>query len=207
MTNLKDIAEQTVDIYQRNAEAWDQQRSKVLFEKHWLDRLLEVLPAQPSILDVGCGAGDPIADYLIKSGASVTGIDAASSMVDICKSRFSQYSWHTIDMRELSLNQAFDGIIAWDSFFHLTPTEQTAVLDRFIKHLKPGGAMLITIGDEAGEVLGAVNGETVYHSSLAPDEYKQRLINAGFGQVETKLVDLSCAEHSILFASDFRESY
>ena len=104
-----------------------------------------------------------------------------------------------MDMRELAFDNKFDGIIAWDSFFHLKPDEQRSTLQRFIQHLRPGGALLLTVGDEAGEVLGTVEGEAVYHSSLSPEEYKRILSSAGFKNVEMVLRDEIC-DRSVLLA-------
>jgi hypothetical protein len=62
---------------------------------------------------------------------------------------------------------------------------------------------LLAIGDEAGEVLGAVNGQQVYHSSLDPHEYAQILLAAGFPHVTIALGDKKCGEHSELRASGY----
>ena len=106
-------------------------------------------------------------------------------------------------MRALSLPQAFDGIVAWDSFYHLNPDEQRRTLGRFCRHLNPGGALLLTVGDEAGEVLGVVDGEPVYHASLAPDEYRAILGAAGFSDITIVVRDETCGDHSILLASGY----
>ncbi len=151
------------------------------------------------MLDVGCGAGEPISKYLIEQACSVTGIDSSPAMIDICKSRFSDEEWIVMDMRELALDKQFDGIAAWDSFFHLKPDEQRGTLQRFIQHLRPGGALLLTVGHEAGEVLGTVEGEAVYHSSLSPQEYKHILGSAGFKDVEMSLEDETC-DRTVLLA-------
>jgi hypothetical protein len=35
----------------------------------------------------------------------------------MCKDRFPDQQWVVADMRVLSLDRRFDGILAWDSFF------------------------------------------------------------------------------------------
>ena len=42
---------------------------------------------------------------------------------------------------------------------------------------------MLTIGNKAGEVTGQVGGETVYHASLAPDEYREILESLGFPDI------------------------
>jgi SAM-dependent methyltransferase len=154
------------------------------------------------LLDVGCGAGEPISNYLIEQNYAVTGIDASPAMIEICESRFPEEAWLVMDMRELHLNRQFDGIVAWDSFFHLDPNEQRSALRSFIRHLRPGGALLLTVGDEAGEVLGSVEGEAVYHSSLAQQEYEQILGSAGFKDIEMILNDEIC-DRTVLLAKQY----
>jgi hypothetical protein len=108
-------------------------------------------------------------------------------------------------MRKLSLPEKYQGIIAWDSFFHLNPGEQRTVIGLFLHHLAPRGALLLTIGDKEGEVLGKVNGQQVYHSSLAPQEYTALLLAAGFRDLRYTLCDPSCGGHSVLLASQYVE--
>ena len=60
--------------------------------------------------------------------------------------------------------------------------------------------MLLTVGDKEGEVLGQVEGEEVYHSSLDPLEYKRIFSSAGFSEVEYVAQDQQCGLRSILLA-------
>ena len=201
MPNFREIHDQTFDIYDKHAKAWDAHRPRVFFEKAWLDRFTSVVPAQSSILDVGCGAGEPIAAHLIERGFSVTGVDTSPAMIKISRSRFPEMDCIVMDMRDLALKTKFHGIIGWDSFFHLDPDEQRSTLQLFFRLLHPGGALLLTVGHKAGEVLGKVEGEQVYHSSLDPEEYRQILYLAGFKKVEIAIRDEDCGYHTVLLAS------
>lgn len=200
--SLEDIHARTITVYENHAHDWDKHRSRLLNERSWLNQFIQSLPSTASVLDVGCGAGEPIARYLLEHCLSVTGIDSSREMIEICRSRFPDESWRVMDMRKLSLGKQFDGIIAWDSFFHLNQDEQRDTLQRFIQHLRSGGAMLLTIGHEAGEVLGTVEGEAVYHSSLSPDEYKDILHMAGFRNVEIVLKSEDC-DRTVLLANQY----
>jgi hypothetical protein len=122
-------------------------------------------------------------------------------MLEISKSRFPTATWIEMDMREMKLDTKFDGIASWDGFFHLNQEEQRQTILLFADHLNSHGSLLLTIGHESGEVTGTVEGEEVYHSSLASDEYKAILDTAGFEKVEIELQDESCGFHSILLAT------
>ena len=97
-----------VDLYERHAEAWDSDRSKNLFERGWLDRFTAKVPAGGTILDLGCGSGEPIARHLIGGGFRVTGVDSSPSLVAMCRSRFPVHKWTVGDMRKLRLGRRFN---------------------------------------------------------------------------------------------------
>jgi SAM-dependent methyltransferase len=194
-------SDRIVGLYQRHAAAWDALRSPgSLFEKPWLDQFLSRVPATGSILDLGCGAGLPISGYLIRQGRAVTGIDSSPAMIDICRKRFPDQAWIVADMRTLELRRQFDGIIAWDSFFHLCPEDQQRMFPVFARHAAPGAALLFTGGPRHGSVLGEFQGEPLYHGSLDPAEYATALDQIGFEIVARVLDDPTCGEHCIWLA-------
>lgn len=200
MSDLDSLARGTGAVYDRQGLRYDAQRSKVLFERPWLDRFLALLPPGPAVLDAGCGAGEPIAGYLIAQGCRLTGIDRAAAMLARARARFPDAAWLEADMRTLDLAQRFDGIVGWHSFFHLTPDEQRATLVRFARHLRDGGALLVTVGPAAGEAVGHVGGETVYHASLDPDEYRSILAGLGIAVVRFTPEDPACDRATVLLA-------
>ena len=121
---LNAIEKNTRGIYDRNARLFDSERSKRLEEKSWLDRFSDLLPKSAKVLDVGCGAGEPIARYLIGKVFEIEGLDFSRTMLEIIRGRFPDQRWHRMDMRTLSLSTRFEGIIAWHSFFHLNHDDQ-----------------------------------------------------------------------------------
>ncbi len=194
------LAAGTQDVYERMGPRFDAERHKHLVERKWLSRFEALLPEQAEILDAGCGAGEPIAQYFIENGHRLTGIDYASSMIQLISQRFPSHDWQLADMRSLELDRQFDGIISWHAFFHLRPNEQRAALVRFADHLKPGGALMLTVGTAEGEVVGHVGGEMVYHSSLSPEEYREILAGQGLRIVDFVFEDPDCDMSSILLA-------
>lgn len=189
------------DFYERNADFWEASRAQSpLLEQKYLDWVLDMRPEGSPILDVGCGTGRPIAEYLISRGAPLTGCDVAPAMIRKARARFPDQDWRVADMRTLDLGREFGALIAWDSFFHLTEAEQRAVLPRFRRHLSPGGVLLFTSGPRAGEQIGAMNGELLYHASLSPEEYRQILGQQGFGEIIFHPKDPECGNHSVWMA-------
>ena len=159
-----------IGLYQRRAHDFDRERGRDLSEQSWLDRFAALLPRGGSVLDVGCGMGEPMARHLIERGFALTGIDAAPAMVDLCRSRFPHARFVVADMRALRLGSIHDGILAWDSFFHLCRDDQRAMFGVFRMHAAPEAALMFTSGPHDGEAVGSYHGEPLYHASLAPDE-------------------------------------
>ncbi|MCR9164567.1 MAG: class I SAM-dependent DNA methyltransferase [Nannocystaceae bacterium] len=194
------LAEQTRAVYERHAGAWDAHRRKMLLERAWLQRALEGVPAELGVLDVGCGAGDPIARFFIDAGRAVHGVDFSDPMLALCRARFPAQRWTLADMRTLELGETHGVVVGWDSFFHLTADEQRACLPRLAHHVAPGGTLLFTCGPEEGEVTGVVEGDAVYHASLSPQEYAALLEASGMRVEAFVPEDPDCDLHTVCLA-------
>lgn len=178
--------------YNTIATWFDANRRKDLVEKEYLDLITQTIPPAAAVLDLGCGAGEPLAKFFIERGYFVTGIDASWKMIEICKEKFSSQNFtqtfqknlaenfFVADMRDLNLGRKFEIILAWDSFFHLTKGEQRSMFATFAAHITRGGILAFTSGPKDGEVWSDNNGEMLYHASLSVEEYRELLAKFGF---------------------------
>lgn len=189
-----------IDFYVDHADEFDAVRSRVLYERDWLDDFLAPVPPGGSILDLGCGAGEPMAGYLLERGFAVTGIDAAEPLLRLARSRYPQARWIQADMRTLDLGERFDAILAWDSFFHLPADAQRRCISTFGAHAAPHASLLFTSGPDLGEAINPLFGEPLYHASLSPDEYRARLASQGFHVDRHVAQDPTCGERTIWLA-------
>jgi SAM-dependent methyltransferase len=187
-------------LYERHAEAFDRLRGRSLFERAWLDRFIAELPAGKSVLDLGCGMGEPIAQYLIGQRCTVTGIDSSPALIALARERFSAHTWLAGDMRDFAYGEIFGGILAWDSFFHLTPGDQRAMFPVSRAHAGEGAALMFTSGPERGEAIGTFEGEPLYHASLDPQEYRELLGRNGFETLSFVAEDAECGGHTVWLA-------
>lgn len=200
MAGIAPLADATRDVYERQARAYDAARSRALFEARWLARFAACLPDGGHVLDLGCGAGEPIARWFIAEGFTVTGVDFAKAMLDIARARWPDGDWRNADMRSLDLGQTFDGIIAWNSFFHLRPGEQRTCIAHMARHLNPGAPLLLTVGPRAGEASGTVGADPVYQASLSPGDYATCLEAHGLRLTGFLAEDPDANQHSVLMA-------
>ena len=198
-------AERIIGLYRRHARAWaaaraDRPGSRPM-EAGWLDRFLGLLPLpRPAVLDLGCGSGEPMARYLVERGCDLTGVDSAPEMITLCEARLPGQTWLVGDMRSLSLGRAFDGVLAWDSFFHLPHDDQRRMFPVFRAHAAPGAALMFTSGPAHGVAVGAFEGEPLYHASLDGAEYRALLGANGFAVAAHAVEDPTSGGHTVWLA-------
>lgn len=190
-----------IDLYRRHAAEWVRDRGDALtVESGWVERFRALLPPRARVLDIGCGAGAPIGRTLIEAGHVLTGIDAAPELVTLAQARFPGTVWQVADMRGLDLRRAFDGVLAWDSLFHLTHDDQRAMFPVFARHAAPGAALMFTSGPAHGVAMGTYRGEPLFHASLDPAEYRALLAANGFAVVAHRAEDPECGRHTVWLA-------
>ena len=203
---MTDPTDAVVALYRRHAHAWAARRRAGmspdgrLMEEAWLDRFLAPLAPTPHILDLGCGAGEPIARRLAERGCRVTGVDSSPDMIGLFRARLPSAETHVADMRELALGSRFDGILAWDSFFHLTRADQRRMFPIFRAHAAPGATLMFTSGPQDGTAIGTLEGEPLHHASLDLDEYRALLAANGFAVVAHVAEDPGCGGHTVWLA-------
>jgi len=197
---MSNASRDVIKLYTDHGADFDKERGRSLAEKTWLDRFTSLLPDGGSILDIGCGSGEPIAGYFIANGYAVTGIDASLPLIKLCRSRFPENLWVVADMRELALGRRFDGLIAWHSFFHLSPEDQRLMFGIFCQHANDGAALMFTAGPGRGEAIGTFQGKPLYHASLAREDYESLLAANGFRLLDHIVEDPQCGGATIYLA-------
>ena len=185
-----DAAGRIAAHYERHALAWDADRRAAGWgDKLFIDRFLACLAPGASILDLGCGGGSPVAAHIAAHGFTITGVDSSPTLIALCRTRLPEHRWLVRDMRTLALAQRFDGILAWDSFFHLRPDDQRAMFRVFAAHAQPAAMLMFNAGPGFGEVIGSYRGDPLYHASLDAWEYKALLAATGFRLIDHTVND------------------
>jgi len=199
---MNSAADKIIDLYERRAHEWvsDRSRQPVFIEQAWLDRFCALIKPRGTVLDLGCGPGKPMAAYLLAQGFDICGVDSSPTMISLAQGNYPDREWIVADMRALSLGRTVDGVMAWDSFFHLSYDDQRQMFPIFRAHAKPGAPLLFTSGTQHGEAIGRFRGEPLYHASLSPDEYRALFAENGFECVAEKMEDPECGLHSVWLA-------
>ena len=123
----------------------------------WFDRLVDLVPnAGANILDLGCGAGIPVARDLCSLGHKVIGVDGSKEQIAKAKINVPDAEFIQSDMSELDfLESSFDGISAFYSMTHLPAQEQCRLISNISFWLKPGATFIGSFGSgDAGSWTG-----------------------------------------------------
>ncbi|ABD55452.1 class I SAM-dependent methyltransferase [Jannaschia sp. CCS1] len=192
--------EDILPAYAVEAAHWARQRNLDLWERPALEACVADRAPGLRVLDLGCGSGQPIAQWFVARGDVVCGVDGVAEMLAECARRVPEVARVHADMRRLALGRQFDIILAFNSFFHLTPDDQRAMFPVFRAHAAPDARLLFTSGPSAGEAVGQVGTSPVYHASLDPDEYRNLLATHGFELVWFRPEDAELRGHSVWLA-------
>jgi len=155
------------DAYDAIAGAWSEQRrsrGQDGRERSFFGPFLTRLPAAARVLDLGCGSGVPIMSTLIERGFSVTGVDFSFEQLSRARARFPEADLRLADLAAVDFAPAsFQGVVAYDSIWHVPREEHAALLSRLASWLAPDGVALLTLGVTEGtehELLTQLEGRT-----------------------------------------------
>jgi cyclopropane fatty-acyl-phospholipid synthase-like methyltransferase len=166
-----------------------------------LRQMLAQLPPAPSVLDVGCGSGVPIGRLLAEHGARITGIDASAELLALARRNLPDAALVHGDMRTVEIGERFDGIVAWDSVFHVPREDHAMVFERFARWLRPNGLLMLSLGGSAWEDEAPMLGERFFFSGWEPADELALLEQAGFDVVHAEVDDPSSRGHLAVLAS------
>jgi SAM-dependent methyltransferase len=179
------------ESYNAIAAQWD--AARVAFygrEREYVDALLDGLPVSSNILDLGCGTGRPIAEYILSKGHRVTGVDQAEALLALARARFPNDTWIASSIEAFVPSERFAAIVCWDAMFHIDRSEHEALFARFARILLPGGRLMVTVGgSEHPAFTDTMYGQTFFYDSHPPATVLEILARSGFEPVVSEFMN------------------
>ena len=182
--NPKNIVE---DGYDYVAEAY----SRLEGDQHWprmkwLEKALTRLKPASTVLDLGCGSGDP-ADIEIAKLHQVTGLDISRAQVELARQNVPAGRFIHGDLAALDFpDGSFDAVVSFYTLEHVPRERHGLILERIHDWLRPGGLLLFSY--EAGEmndVTGEWLGVEMFFSTFDTETMTRLVKQAGFEIVDT----------------------
>lgn len=147
----------------------------------YLTKFLQLLKSQSHVLDLGCGAGIPIDDVLLKKGHLVTGLDIAEQQIKLAKKSCPQGEFIVKNIADLEFSEyQADAVVSFYTIFHLPRNQHLQFLQKINSFLPPGGLMLITMGDHDFEGWHDFYGVKIWSSHYGSGKNKVLVEQAGF---------------------------
>ena len=175
-----------------------------------LELLLPKLAAGSRVLDLGCGAGVPVAATLARRHR-VVGVDFSAEQIRRACANVPGAEFIETDLMSLALPDAsFDAVVAFYSIFHLPREEHEELLRRVERWLVPGGHLLATVTRvrEDAYTEDGFFGVRMYWSNWGRKDYVRMLEALGFELLETRMLGHGYSDkearrpeaHPLLFA-------
>lgn len=178
--------------YNRIASQWNEARTGFTGrERHYLETLLDGLPVPSSILDAGCGNGRPMAEFVIGRGHRVTGIDQAEELLALARERFPRETWIQARIEDCPFTGRYDGIICWDSLFHIAREHHARILTSLSGVLAPGGRIMLTAGgSDHPPFTDTMFEHEFFYDSFPPARVASFVRDAGFDVLINEFMNL-----------------
>ena len=192
------------DSYNKICAVWREVRGGMAINKCVAD-FADTLSPGARILDIGCGCGRPIAEYLAGRGCRVVGIDISESMIEAARSaNIAGCRFIVCDFLDYDSDEKFDALIAFDSLWHIAYERQHEIYPRLAKLLKTGGRLLFTHGKRDSSVDGEMFGERFYYSALDAERVVSLLTESGFGRISRELdyVEATTGDRELLVTAE-----
>lgn len=140
----------TLATYAKDVERYITETSSVVEGtlQDYLDRILEHIPAEAEILEIGSATGRD-ADYIESRGYQVQRSDAVEGFVTYMQQKGTQAI--TFNVLTDTLDKKYDAIIATAVFLHFTDEQFTSALMNLHNHLRKDGVMMLAVKPGAGE--------------------------------------------------------
>ena len=179
-----------------------------------LDAVVGALPAQGSLLDVGCGHGLVANEAALRNpGGRVLGIDV--SLGKIRAAQATMGSRPNIEFRATSLEaleeSGFDAVALIDVLYLVPAAQWASFLKACVGRLRPGGTFVLKeIATEprwkferlklqefiSTRVVGITQGDTMHFES--EDGLKRRLVDSGLSDIQVRRLDAGFASPHVL---------
>ena len=175
--------------YNKIAAKYNESRDQFCNETE-LEYFISLLPKGGRILDAGCGAGVPVAKYLVDRGYSVTGIDFSTSMLNLARQQVPGAEFLEGDMTHLAFPvNSFDGIVSTYAIIHVPKEKHATIFQNFYRVLKPGGILFFTTGSGEWEATEDYMGTSMFWSHPSKETSLALVKQVGFKIIRDEVLE------------------
>ncbi len=161
-----------------------------------LERMISDVSSAGRVLDLGCGAGVPVTQWLAQR-RNVVGVDLSMRQLELAREYVPAARLIQADMSEIAFRpNSFGAVVAMYAIIHVPREEHRSLLTRIYRWLQPGGCFLATwpMNDWEGEEADWSGwGASMWWSHFGREENLAMIESTGF-ELEA-IEDRHGAEH------------
>jgi cyclopropane fatty-acyl-phospholipid synthase-like methyltransferase len=148
------------------------------------------LPSGATVLELGCGAGVPVAQQLTQA-AQVLGVDISATQIALAREHVPRATFLHADMMQLHFPAgSFDAVVSFNAITHIPRAEHAALLERIAHWLKPHGVFTASLGakDTPGAVEADWLGAPMFFSHFDAAHNRSLVQQAGLHLVRAEVI-------------------
>lgn len=178
-----------ISFFDKMSAGWD---DNMLKNQAVVDQILDHANVKQGdrVLDVACGTGVLIPDYLERNVKKIVGIDISPKMIEIAKEKYRNYNKIEFligDMEEVNLQEQFDVIIIYNSFPHFCHPE--VLIEQAARYLIVGGTLCVAHGMSRAKIDDCHKGVARHVSNGLIHEDEMEKLFRPFFDVSVKISD------------------
>ncbi len=170
--------------------------------RKYLDKFNLLLQPNSYILDIGCGAGKPVDEFLISKGHKVVGIDISERMIELAKKNVPEGQFKVEDMTELKNGEyQVDAAVSFYAIFHTPRETHQELLQKINSFLRSGGLIMITMSRSNWEGREpSFFGTEMFWSHYDASMNRELVEHAGFKVLVDEIDGVGNEQHQMLIA-------
>lgn len=160
--------------------------------ERYLQATIHRLPPAARVLELGCGAGIPVARTLRQQAeVEVVGVDISATQIALARQHVPSATFIQADLTQVDFPAAaFDAIVAFYAITHVPRAAHAGIFDHIARWLKPGGTFTASLGaeDDPGTVEPDWLGEPMFFSHFPADENRRLVRQSGLRLLQDEVV-------------------
>lgn len=178
---------EVISFFDSCADSWDSDMIKVQWK---IDKILDVAEVSKgkTVLDVACGTGVLIPDYISRKASRCVGVDISRNMIEIALDKFKKLRNVCLicaDAECFDFGETFDCAVIYNAFPHFP--NRTKLFENIFKHLKENGRITVAHGMSRDTLIKHHSGRAEKVSSTLPEADELAEIMKPYFEVDIKI--------------------
>jgi cyclopropane fatty-acyl-phospholipid synthase-like methyltransferase len=188
---VSDVSRVVADGYDASAARYLAWSSNAPVRLRYLDLLLELLPKSADVLELGCGAGEPVTRRLAERHR-VMAVDVSAAQLELAAQNAPGAQLILADMADVSFAPgSFDAVASFYALTHVPRERHADLIARIVSWLRPRGLVVLTMGssDNPGAIDPDWLGTPMYFSHFDAPTNRALVQRSGVRLISAEVVD------------------